>query len=277
MIHRSSRAKPLLGTMVVIHLMHAKNENPAHLFEQAFSVIELIQTRMSAHDPSSDLGRLSACRADDILSLHPWTCEVLKLARHWQQESGGAFEPCLAAHQLHHKRPGLKSQAQGTLSDLVFLDDHQVQVKIPLMIDLGGIAKGFAVDKAVQTLQNFGVTSGLIEAGGDLRAWGNTFWNYEVRHAQQNLRDGWLSSSAAKSIGKRLRQGALATSVNSPINPDFVLTKRVKLNQWQSATIFAKDCVTADVLTKWALQSSLLCPALRKTLRQCHARMWRSL
>jgi FAD:protein FMN transferase len=276
MTQRSSRAKALLGTMVVIHLVHEENANSAHLFEQAFAAIELIQARMSAHDPRSDLARLSASSANNVISIHPWTYDVLKLAHDWQQKSGGAFDPCLAAHQLHRKRPGLTKHNQGTLADLVFLCNHQVRIKKPLMIDLGGIAKGFAVDKAVETLKNAGISSGLIDAGGDLRAWGEIPWHCEVRHAQHHLRDGLLFRSATQSIGKHFRQGALATSVNSPINPDFVLTHRTMRPQWQSATIFAPDCVTADVLTKWALQSSLLCPALQRTLRQCHARMWRS-
>src|SRR5581483_5100056 len=53
------------------------------------------------------------------------------------------------------------------------LPDHRVRFRsTEVMIDVGGIAKGFAVDRAVAALRDFGIPGGMVNAGGDLRAFG---------------------------------------------------------------------------------------------------------
>jgi hypothetical protein len=74
----------------------------------------------------------------------------------------------------------------------------------------------------------------------------------------------------------RLTAGGIATSVAAVDGSDFIPTTHRGQATWRSATVWARDCMTADVLTKWALQSSPLCPLLRATLRRNGARMWRS-
>jgi thiamine biosynthesis lipoprotein ApbE len=60
------------------------------------------------------------------------------------------------------------------------------------------------------------------------------------------------------------------------LNPEFVGSRAHQKLPWQSVTVQADTCMTADVLTKWAMQASLLCPELKRVLRQHHGRMWRS-
>lgn len=261
------RARPLLGTMVTIQLNTPECERAHTAIEDAFKVIEKIQTLMSAHHASSDLGLISRAQSGDKLSIHPWTHEVIGLAQHWFHQSGGAFDPCRAARQL--QRPGLAPQADGNVSDVVLLSDEKVLIQQPVMLDFGGIAKGYAVDKAVEHLQQLGLTDGVVDAGGDMRAWGIGYASCEVRHAQRVLRDQRLRKRL------KLHNQAVATSVAAPTNPEFVKSLNRRLT-WRSATVLAPDCVTADALTKWALQSSLLCPELGKILRQYKAKMWRS-
>lgn len=261
------RARPSLGTVVKIQLHTSEPERAHTAIEEAFEVIEKIQTLMSAHHASSDLGRLSRAQTGETLRIHPWTHEVIGLAQHWFHQSGGAFDPCKAARQL--RRPGLAPHADGDFSDVVFLPDAKVLIQQPVMLDLGGIAKGYAVDKAVEQLQQSGMHDGVVDAGGDIRAWGDGHTSCEVRHARAKLRDQRMTQRL------RLHNQAVATSVAAPINPEFVKSLN-KRHTWRSATVLAPDCVTADALTKWALQSSLLCPELGKILRQYKAKMWRS-
>jgi thiamine biosynthesis lipoprotein len=261
------RARPLLGTLVTIGLLTEKQNLAHQACESAFEVIETIQTLMSAHQASSDLAKISNAQAGETIQVHPWTHEVIGLAQYWFQQSGGAFDPCMAARQL--KRPGLTPHAQGSLHDLNLLPHHAVEIKRPVMLDFGGIAKGYAVDKAVQLLQALGMTDGMLDAGGDMRAWGQGHSVCEIRHAQLKLRDRRLKKHL------RLHNQSIATSVSAPLNSEFVQTA-ARRRTWRSATVLAPDCVTADALTKWALQSSLLCPDLGKILRQHKAKMWRS-
>jgi thiamine biosynthesis lipoprotein ApbE len=113
------------------------------------------------------------------------------------------------------------------------------------------------------------VTHARINAGGDIGLLGSGHQNVAIRHADQGPRDRMLQRN-------RLTAGGIATSVATFDGSDFIPTTHRGQATWRSATVWARDCMTADVLTKWALQSSPLCPLLRATLRRNGARMWRS-
>lgn len=276
------RARVLLGTLVSIHV-RTPGDTPDGAdvrvaMEAAFDVMAHIGRVMSAHDAQSDLARLSRATPASDLTLDPHTVAVLTCAQHWQRVSGGAFDPSTAAVRLLQKgwRPGLSwptSLSGAGLQALRVLSATCVHVDHALCLDLGGIAKGYAVDQAVAVLAQHGIHSALVNAGGDMRAIGPHVWPLDVRHADESARDRQMRGL------RGLCQAALATSVRGVHNPEFVatMTPMRRSTPWQSATVQAHDCVTADVLTKWALQSSRLCPSLTTNLRQHGARMWRSL
>jgi thiamine biosynthesis lipoprotein len=119
----------------------------------------------------------------------------------------------------------------------------------PLRIDLGGIAKGYAVDRACEALRAHGVVSALVNAGGDLRVVGSTPWPVAVRHparpAQRlplcEIADGALATSAAyflpMSAGRRARA--------------LVDGRTRGLREWHgSVSVTAATCLRADALTK---------------------------
>jgi len=271
------RARPLLGTVVSIHLNDVAMTPSQHeaAFSAAFDVVAHIGHVMSAHAPHSDLARLSQASSGEVLTLDPHTVHVLRAAQYWQHVSHGAFNPGWAAARLSAagQRPGLMRHhhASAGLHALEVLSDTTVKLQHAIALDFGGIAKGYAVDCAISKLQQHGVVHALVNAGGDVRAIGHTVWPVDVRHAQHNVMD--VRVRACQS----LQHQALATSVAVPFNSEFVHVRRFSKQRWRSATVQAPDCMTADALTKWALQSSDLCPQLRNVLRTHQARMWRSL
>lgn len=269
-----ARARPLLGTMVSIqaHVGSADTQHVAQAVALAFDRIAHITRVMSAHHASSDLGRLAHAQPGEVLTLDADTVHVLKAAQHWVRISGGAFNPCKAAQKLsrQHRRPGVAGFAKGNLCDIHIHSATEVSLTQATALDLGGIAKGYAVDCAIEVLHAHGVTDALVNAGGDLRAIGPRHWPVDVRHANTRLMDARLMRK------KYLHQKALATSVAGSLNPEFVRTHHDQKLMWQSVSIQADNCMVADVLTKWALQSSLLCPRLRAVLRENRGRMWRS-
>lgn len=264
------RARPLLGTLVAIQLADDAR-GPAALqaaIDVAFDAVAQIHRCMSAHDPASDLGRLARARAGDRVPVQPHTAAVLRLAQHWHRASGGSFDPHRAGRRLAQLglRPGLAGAAhvQGSLANLHVRDDA-VDVDGPLALDLGGIAKGYAVDQAVAVLRGHGIAAGLVNAGGDLRGFGPRAWPVDVQHPAVWSRTRRLL---------RLRDAAVATSLAAPANADFVRT-RGRAPRWHGATVLARDCATADALTKWALQSLAPSLQLRAALARHGARMWR--
>ncbi len=90
------------------------------------------------------------------------THQLLELSRRLHRLTHGVFDPCLPA------RPG-------SLADLELSatpDVHWVICRAPLALDFGGIAKGYAVDRAIEALRECGCRAGLVNAGGDVRLFG---------------------------------------------------------------------------------------------------------
>jgi thiamine biosynthesis lipoprotein len=269
-----TRARPLLGTVVTLQAVANTGCEPmvAHAIAQALLTMAHISRVMSAHDASSDLGRLAHAKCGEVLTLDAQTVHVIHAAQFWTRVSAGAFNPCRAAQTLSSagRRPGLAGDALGDLNDMVFLSDTDVRLTRPVKLDLGGIAKGYAVDCAMSVLAAHGVHDALVNAGGDLRGMGQRKWPIDVRHAKHTLMDARLRRV------RSVQQHALATSVAGARNPEFVAARAHQTPRWQSVTVQADTCLAADALTKWALQSSLLCPRLREALRLNRGQMWRT-
>ena len=263
-----------MGTVVTIHAQACDGDVQGvdHAMSEAFSIMSRISHAMSAHQADSDLGRMSKARKGEVLTLDTETVRVIHAAQHWTTRSGGAFNPCNAAQTLSRRnlRPGITGDAMGSLRDIALCSDTEVRLARPVQLDFGGIAKGYAVDRAIETLSAHGLREALVNAGGDLRAIGDHRWPVDVRHAHETLMDGRLRQKRC------IRHHALATSVAGALNPEFVFSRVHQRPNWKSVTVQANTCLAADVLTKWAMQSSLLCPNLRAALRENGGRMWRT-
>ena len=265
------RARPLLGTLVSVQLDDPRQDERAlqQASDAAFATIARVHRCMSAHEATSDLARLARAQAGDHVTVDPHTAAVLRLAQAWYAASGGAFDPHAAGRHLARAgtRPGLGEARghAGSLPGLRVRDDHVVETDGPVQLDLGGIAKGYAVDQAVATLRAHGIGGGLVNAGGDLRAFGPRSWRIEVQHPVVRSRSRRLL---------QVRDAAVATSLGAPGNADFVATRR-HAHRWHWSTVLARDCATADALTKWALQVAAPSLQLRATLARAGARMWR--
>ncbi|HMJ05833.1 MAG TPA: FAD:protein FMN transferase [Chthoniobacterales bacterium] len=202
------RARPLLGTFVEIAARAPNEHKCRRALTAGFAAIARVQRLMSRHDPASDLSRLNAGEAG---AMHPWTHTVLRAARQFAEESKGVFDVAWGG---------------------------------PERRDLGGIAKGFAVDRAVDALRDAGATGGIVNAGGDLRAFGDEPQLIVIRHP---VRPG---EEAGRIL---LRDCALATS-SCCFAPDlFDGRDGAPIARDVSVTVSAADCLTADALTKIAL------------------------
>jgi thiamine biosynthesis lipoprotein len=127
--------------------------------ESAFEAVSTVERRMHPTRPGSDLAALRAFAPTNALKVHDYTWDVLALCQRLHQASRGAFDPCLAT-------------APGRMSDLELLPDSRVVPRIAVHLDLGGIAKGYAVDRAIAALRAHGCHGGLVNAGGDMAVFG---------------------------------------------------------------------------------------------------------
>ena len=254
--------RPLLGTLVEIRATGSRSCLTGGI-AAAFAAIERVQHLMSYHDEASDVARINAAPTGCELSVDRDTYRVLRCARELQQRSDGAFDIAIApslvaAGFLPHPPLGAPLPEPGTGAhataasgaDLELLAGCAVRWRRKGWIDLGGIAKGYAVDAAIEALRSHRVAHGLVNAGGDLRCFGES--------VPIQLRSPQRPSSALIAIG-RLREGAIATSagyfsarrVASQWLDPMVDPARRRCVGWNaSISVLASHCMTADALTK---------------------------
>jgi len=252
------RARPLLGTLVEVRATAALETPLLHAaIDAAFSAVERVQRRMSFHDGRSDVSRINAARAGDVIDIHAETYEVLGAARTLGDLCDGVFDIATAAslvrNQFLPKPAGgaaVRPPEPGvTYRDLDLLPDARVRWRRAGWIDLGGIAKGYAVDRAVDELRAHGVTSAVVNAGGDLRCFGEA-QPIHVRAPDEpsallylgTIDNASIATSAGYFCGLQIDNDR----VDALVDPD-----RGTCIAWErSISVLAADCMTADALTK---------------------------
>jgi len=247
------RARPLLGTFVEITADCAPR-----VFEKAFAAVEQVERSMSYHDPASELSRLNRDAAREPVTVSVWTRNVLRAALELAEESGGAFDPSVAPaiRRLGFlpSTPGApRADRHASWRDIELLPRRRVRFRRALRIDLGGIAKGFAVDRAVDVLRAGGCRRGLVNAGGDLLAFGPRDWQIGIRDAARPtanacivpLRNAALATSAAYFTRRRRGGRAITALVDG--------RTRQPLDASLSTCVIAPTALIADALTKVVL------------------------
>jgi thiamine biosynthesis lipoprotein len=246
-----ARCRPLLGTYVEIRVREPRHACAFLALEHAFAAVEQVQALMGFHDPASDLSRLNRFAHGHPQHVHPWTHRVLRLAARLRRESAGVFDPAVAPRLVEN---GLLPRPDGapepdrhaTMLDVELLEHSRVRFRKPLWLDLGGIAKGFAVDAAVATLRAHGVRTGAVNAGGDLRVFGEESQSVHLRDPAQPARTrplGALRNGACATSGGYFmeeREGGWAT-----FDPRGGPRRRSG-----SISVVAPRCAVADALTK---------------------------
>lgn len=254
---RVRRCRPLLGTFVAIRAEHPRLGIPelqARL-DEAFRAMERVQALMSFHDPSSELSRLNAGAHRGPLEVHPWTRRVLEVAVRIGDASAGAFDVAVAVELVRrgllpdHLGSGRATDA-GSYRDLRLHDDGRVSFARPLRIDLGGIAKGFAADRAARVLEGAGVVRGVVDAGGDLRFVGPPPRRILLRSPRAPWRDrievameGPAVASSAGCFAARRRRGRGVAPLVDPRSGRPIARRA-------GVSVFAPTATRADALTK---------------------------
>jgi thiamine biosynthesis lipoprotein len=265
------RARPLLGTFVEISVEHPPTANAEAAIEAAFVAVAKVHSLMSFHEQASDVARLNREAGERAVTVDPWTFEVLEAALDLNRRSAGAFDvavaPVLEQLRLLPRRgpPLAPSRASGEPIEL--LAGRRVRFRDRgVRIDLGGIAKGLAVDRAVDVLRAHGVRGGLVNAGGDLAAFGpqpHTIHVREPRDPRRLLCAITLREEALATSGARFDPlGSDKTAGVTVIDP----ATRTPAHAVRGATVRGGTCMLADALTKAVMVAPANAPALLGSL-----------
>lgn len=246
-----TRCQPWLGTYVEISVA----ETDMGAVEAAFRAIAHIHARMSFHSTDSDPARLRSARPGEAVRVDEETVSVLRMAITLHEATDGLFDVAVGRALVRGRflpREGIThlSRYTGTTTDIEILDDWHVRCRKRLLIDLGGIAKGHAVDRAVAALQAADVQSGLVNAGGDLRAFGDRDWQVQLRDADDVVRHGLAIRNCAMASSANLHDRRRVQGV--PLSPHIGRDGTPSLVDHR-VTVLAEQCVIADAMTKVAM------------------------
>jgi len=244
---KMQRAQPWLGTLVDIAVSGLDETTRLTASSRAFARVAAIHAAMGFHDATSELSLVNRNAARDWVPLSDDLGRVLAAACGFAAASNGVFDPSIApwliasGHLPQHD--GCANHAEPDWR-AIELDGDRVRFNRPLLLDLGGIAKGYAVDAALAVLRDAGFASARVNAGGDLARFGDTTAPVMVRHP--------LYPTQMLQLAK-LQNGAVATSAGYYLNGASPLRHPVsgaELCRHDSVSMLAPDCMTADALTK---------------------------
>lgn len=180
-----------------------------------------LDQRLSAFDATSDLAELNRCAGRRAVRVGHDALSVLRAAERFRVASGGGFnaavEPLMRAWGFHHVRAHRPSVAEiaeardAVRSARVELDGAVVRLPAAhTRLDFGGIAVGYALDRAGAILRSRGIDCALLNISGDCLAVGappgRAAWTIEIVDSERPTR---IVGSAL------LRDAALATSANT--------------------------------------------------------------
>ena len=194
------RSQFLMGTLVEISV-YEKDKDLAQLaIQNAFDEIQRMEKLMSTHIPTSEISQINQSAGLRTVSVSPEVLEVIRRALYWAEQTDGALDISIGpVHELwdfsgdHPALPDKNTLAQ----ELLKVDYRKIQIEnqtVFLMdkgmrLHLGAIAKGYAVDQAINILQDSNIRHALINAGGDLKTLGKrpdqTAWKIGLQHPRR--------------------------------------------------------------------------------------------
>jgi len=193
------RTQFIMGTLVEITVSHSDPDVIQTVTTQAFDEMQRIEQLMSTYLPDSEISRINRAAGKEAISVSREVEEVIREGIYWSEQSGGAFditiEPLVYLWDFDGEKEIIprESTLRKTASLVNYKDieikDHTVRLRRRGMaINVGGLAKGYAVDRAISILRGK-VTNGIVNAGGDLFAFGQknkqTPWNIGLQHPRK--------------------------------------------------------------------------------------------
>lgn len=182
------RTVPVMGTLAEFAVVHGSPPYAHAAIDAAMGELRRVERLMTRFRSDSDVGRANLDAARRAVAISPETARVIGEALGWAEASDGEFDPCLARavalwdvmHRTEPPSPELvRAFAGRRLYRALELDVWRGASVVRFSdadaaIDLGGIAKGYGVDRAVQALREWGIARAIVNVGGDLYALGRS-------------------------------------------------------------------------------------------------------
>jgi thiamine biosynthesis lipoprotein len=263
------RSETLMGTLVSVQILEPAAGGGGDAAEaaiaEAFEWFRRVEAVCTRFNPDSELMRLAA-QIGRPVEVSPILFEAVQFALAVAEETAGAFDPTLGiametrgfnreystghvqdSLQMEHRAATFKSGERGYRHVTVDAARRTITIDQPLVLDLGGVAKGLAVDTAAKALQPFGDFA--IDAGGDLYLGGRNAehepWSVGIRHPRlydQMIETVRVSDKAVCTSGDYERVGT--SGARHLVDPRGGGESTLSA----SATVIAPTAILADAL-----------------------------
>lgn len=258
---RFSETRLLMGTVVEVIVIGDREDAARKSIADAFSAMERVDRLMSNFKEESDISRINKRAGAGAVAVDNDVVEVIKKSIYYSEISDGAFDITIGGvEELYNFEDEGSVPEKGKFKNSVSLIGYKSIIingntvrlaKKGIKLDLGGIAKGYAIDKGIDAIKRNGVAHALINAGGDIRVIGeseNGQWKVGVLHPRENgkLKDTLLLKDLSVATSGDYRKYFISGGkrYHHILNPSTGLpTEGV-----QSVTIIAPLAVDSDAL-----------------------------
>lgn len=194
-----TRSIPVMGTVAEVIVVHDDQARAQAAIDLAFDRLRWVDRTMSRHQATSDIGRANAGASFKPVVVDAATTMVVAEALRWASVTNGSYDPGMArlseVWDVGSRSAPPPPETYRRLAGRHFYRHVGVQQYLgePVLtfadrevaLDLGGIAKGYAVDLAIDALRAAGIRDAVVNAGGDLYAMGRSAdgdaWRVGVR------------------------------------------------------------------------------------------------
>ena len=190
------RTEAIMGTRCYVELWAEDPEKGNEAIDAVMAELRRIDNLMSHYKPESQLSQINQYANERPVEVDKELFDLIKVSTHYSQITEGAFDITYASvgylydypNHVHPTEAQIRAKLPAVNWRNMLLDEahHTVRFEHPGMrIDLGGIGKGYAVDRGIEILKSRGVTRALVTAGGDSRIIGDRMgrpWLVAIRH-----------------------------------------------------------------------------------------------
>ncbi|MBN1806982.1 MAG: FAD:protein FMN transferase [Sedimentisphaerales bacterium] len=270
-VEKDSGHRIIMGTFARVVVIAKDSSTAQKCIDSAFTQIEKVDELMSDYKDDSEISKVNRLGFAETVNVRQSTYIVLQKSIEFSKLTDGAFDitvgPLVELFRKAKEQqiPPAQDEIDNAKSKVGFeklkLDDENWTVRFSvegMKLDLGGIAKGYAVDKAIETMQGRGAIGGMVDLGGDIRCFGTPFkgrdhWVIGL----QNPNAGQGSSGNEVLLKLKLTNGAVATSgdyrqfieVNGKRHSHIIDRKTgTSAEGLSSVTIIADKAIDADAL-----------------------------
>ena len=257
------RDEAIMGTLIRVELWSEDPKIGKRAIDDVMAEMRRIDLAMSPYKEASELSKINREAAKTPVAISRELYDLIVRAQKLSVQTGGAFDITFSSvGYMYDYRKGVKPSDEqikkalpGINYKLITLDPKKHTIHFGrggMRIDLGGIAKGYAVDRGIDILRRYGVEHGLVTAGGDSRVLGDHRgrpWILGVRDPRR--KDGVvvrmpLVNEAISTSGDYERYfEAGGVRYHHIINPK---TGHSASGVW-SATVIGPDATTTDGLS----------------------------